>query len=619
MKLLTRLPERWHPGLTAKFVIEHLLFATLVLVVIALMAQRQGRSALEEVTLSGLVGYAVEKQAALEFWLNRQLSTIENASRSRLLRREFGRFVRSEPGGEAFETAKRYIVDDLNVFVGERGEFLELFVMDPESGEVIASTDSESEGKFKEDRSFFVRGQSRAHLTSPYFSITEQKLTMVASAPLLDHQGALLAVIAGRIDFDELKAIVVRRAGRYSTLDSFVVDSAGYLITRPRFITDEAAFYFEIDTESVRGCRGQQHGSTIGESYRGVPALTVYRFLLDFDLCLVVKVDQAEAFAPSARFAGTMVQVGIVAMFGVAVLAFVFGRVMVQPILTLRRGVARIGAGDLGHRLAEQSRDELGELAREFNAMAAQLQARERDLKARREDLERSNEELKQFAYVASHDLQEPLRAVASYTELLMRRYGDKFDERAQKYIRHTTEGAHRMQELIEALLSYSRVTTQGVPLVAVDSNRPLESALANLETAIEKSGARVTRDRLPTLHADEAQLARVFQNLVGNALKFTAPGHEPVVHIGAERTDGEWRFSVRDNGIGMDPQYLDRIFVIFQRLHTRDEYSGSGIGLSIARRIIERHGGRIWVESAPNEGATFFFTIPDRTGGTEQ
>jgi light-regulated signal transduction histidine kinase (bacteriophytochrome) len=226
-------------------------------------------------------------------------------------------------------------------------------------------------------------------------------------------------------------------------------------------------------------------------------------------------------------------------------------------------------------------------------------------------ELQRSNKELEQFAYVASHDLQEPLRMIASYVQLLEQKYKGRLDEKADKYIYFAVDGALRMQNLIEALLAYSRVTTRGVPLGPVDTNQTFTHAVADLSAAIEENRATVTKDQLPMVRGDEAQLAQLFQNLIGNAIKFRKPDIPPLVHVSAKKHGKEWLFSVRDNGIGVEPKYFDRIFQIFQRLHTHKEYPGTGIGLAICKRIVERHGGRIWLESAPGEGATFFFTLP--------
>lgn len=225
-------------------------------------------------------------------------------------------------------------------------------------------------------------------------------------------------------------------------------------------------------------------------------------------------------------------------------------------------------------------------------------------------ELARSNQDLEQFAYVASHDLQEPLRMVATYTQLLAERYRGQLDDNADKYIHYAVDGALRMQALVEDLLAFSRIGRQGTDLQSTDCNAVLETAVKNLHAAIHESGAQVTHDPLPTVLADGSQLLQVFQNLVGNALKFRG-SDPPAIHLSASKKRSEWIFSVADNGIGVAPEYAEVIFVIFKRLHTRAEYPGSGIGLSICKKIIERQGGRIWVESQPGQGATFQFTLP--------
>jgi PAS domain S-box-containing protein len=241
--------------------------------------------------------------------------------------------------------------------------------------------------------------------------------------------------------------------------------------------------------------------------------------------------------------------------------------------------------------------------------------AAEKELAHKIAELHRSNVELGQFAYIASHDLQEPLRMVASYTQLLGRRYKGKLDADADEFIAFAVDGANRMQRLIQDLLALSRVGTKGKELVDTSSEEALQQALRNLQAAIAESGAIVLHDPLPSVLADEGQLVALFQNLVGNAIKYQSPGI-PLVTVSADRdAEGKWLFSIQDNGLGIDPKYFEVIFGMFQRLHGRDEFAGTGIGLAICKKIVERHGGAISVESEPGRGSTFRFALAASDG----
>ncbi|MFI6142257.1 ATP-binding protein [Streptomyces griseus] len=306
----------------------------------------------------------------------------------------------------------------------------------------------------------------------------------------------------------------------------------------------------------------------------------------------------------------------------------------------LRRGINRpldhlgaeariIAAGDFGHPITPTGPADLRRLSGEIESMRRRLvrelafteEARLR-LDVQAADLQRSNAELEQFAYVASHDLQEPLRKVSSFTQLLQRRYGGQLDERADQYIDFAVDGANRMQTLISDLLNFSRVGRVHNAHRSIELDTVLEETLSALSVAIEETGATITHDPLPALVADPSQMAMLWQNLIGNSVKFRRPGEVPRIHVTAAAESGLWRFTVTDNGIGIPPEYAEKIFVIFQRLHTKDTYSGSGIGLAMCKKIVEFHGGTITIDPDYRDGARITFTLapepPQVSGPTE-
>ena len=340
---------------------------------------------------------------------------------------------------------------------------------------------------------------------------------------------------------------------------------------------------------------------------------------------LAVRADGIEELHAATRTLLVVVALGVCGLVvAAAVLWVVLRRWVTDPLEAVSADVREVAGGDLSHPIAATGPPEITRLAAEVDGMrqrilaeyAAANEARQEALAAtealveQAEDLRRSNTELEQFAYVASHDLQEPLRKVASFCQLLERRYAGQLDERGEQYIAFAVDGAKRMQRLINDLLAFSRVGRSGLTPAPVDLAAVLDQALRQLAAALEDSQAVITHDPLPVVPGDFGLLVQLFQNLIGNAVKFRGE-QAPRVHIGA-RTAGELiEFSCTDNGIGIEPQYADRIFVIFQRLHAKEAYDGTGIGLALSKKIVEHHGGRIWLDPDIQTGTSFHFTLP--------
>jgi signal transduction histidine kinase len=328
---------------------------------------------------------------------------------------------------------------------------------------------------------------------------------------------------------------------------------------------------------------------------------------------------EATASLHSASWTLNAVCVAIAVGFVLVVitLAITLRGAALRPVSRLAEEVRTVASGDFGHEVAQSGPREVRELGKDVNLMREQilrelaaLRTAHAELDERTQDLERSNQELEQFAYVASHDLQEPLRKVASFCQLLERRYAGQLDERADQYIAFAVDGAKRMQELINDLLAFSRVGRIVREPVPVSGDALFEQATANLATVIEQSGATVTADPLPEVKAEVPLLTAVFQNLIGNAIKFHGDD-PPRVHVSARRDGDLWEFAFSDNGIGVEAEYAERIFVIFQRLHNKADYPGTGIGLAMCRKIIEHHGGTIWLDTEFQNGSCFRFTLP--------
>jgi PAS domain S-box-containing protein len=742
-------------GITLKLTVIFVLFAGMVVAGLGIPAYNNGRNELEAATFSELFSTAMEKQAALDSWVVDRQQSISDIANQTQLRDTVKVLLGVAPDSSDARLLHDTLVTELGNWAGEGHRFLSMELIDATNGHVFASTNVINEGKYREEQDYFINGLREAYVQNPFYELARQRVSMTAAAPVRASDGRVIAVLAAPLNMDEMIAIIQRRSGLHQTDDAFLVNTSNLFVTQPRLNQDPAVLQLGVHTEDVILCLEQKNGMTSAMDYRGIRAFIVYRWLPERQLCLITKLDQAEAFAPARNLAFTMGLTGVVVFLIGSLAAIVMSMTITRPIRQLSNGVQQIGQGNLDSRIAIKSGDEIGKLGIAFNAMATAIREKEtqlrswaseleqrvnerttelrsseeryrilsetspdlifvidrqdnvqyvnklaarqfgktpeqvvgkprsnlftpeitesqtlglqqvlktgepssteypidfpggkvwldtklvslrnesgeiravmgvsRDVTERKEaealikkmvtDLERSNAELERFAYVASHDLQEPLRMVTSYLQLLERRYKSKLDGDALEFINYAVDGSNRMKSLIGDLLAYSRVGTRGKKFAPTDCEEVLRRVLGTLELSIKESRAKVTHDPLPKVMADDIQLESLYQNLIGNAIKFRSK-KIPRVHIGVTKGEESWSFSVSDNGIGIDPQYFERIFIIFQRLHNREDYPGTGIGLAISKRIVERHGGKIWIESQSGKGSIFFFTIPIR------
>ena len=717
--------------ITPRFALVFILYALALLVGVGLLVYNSGRDSLRSNTISELEGTALRKEDNLSRWVDAEQADLAVLTADPDIIAEANTLLTVVPDSAEFRAAHENFVAGLQAYLTS-SSFLEVSLIRPENGQVIASTAQSEEGTFRGDQPYFLNGKNGQYVENPHYSSALQAIAMTASSPLLTADGKLLGVLAAQLNLGSLNAVINRRTNLHETDDAYLVDTSGVFVTQPRLVSDPGVLQGGIHTEDVDRCLQQESGVVEAVDYRNMPSFMAYRWIPDRQLCLIVKIDQAEAYRPIRVFGGTIALISALALLAAAGLAVALARSMTRPILALQEGAARFANGELDLRLDETSRDEIGQLAGELNKMAEALTEQQthlrrraeqffnltpdmlctvnasgrlldlnpawehtlgytrdelkghlltnlihpddheittaalqhvtneavgrfesrlrhkdghyrwlawvvvvssqeqllyaaaRDVTERRyaeeklrqqtEELGRSNRELEQFAYVASHDLQEPLRLVTSYVQLLVRRYQGELDQDADEFIGFILEGSNRMKSLLSDLLAYSKVGSNGKEFTSVTLEETLKRVVDNLQPVIEDSGATVTHDPLPQVLGDDMQMIQLLQNLVENAIKFHG-AEPPRIHVGVRRMGERWLFYVRDNGIGIDPQYTERVFGIFQRLHTTNQYPGTGIGLAICRKIVERHGGRIWVDSEPGKGATFYFTLQPAEG----
>ena len=485
------------------------------------------------------------------------------------------------------------------------------------------------------ERMAFSHGKDRAYFSDVYFDKTEDnRYEILLAAPASDFNGAFIGVIAFEVDMATVYKLIRDTTGLGQTGEVLVgrkignqVEYLNPLRHEPKIVMKRINIGGQIGGPIQQALEGK---TGLGQliDYRGKKVIAAWRYIPSLDWGMVAKIDTAEAFADVTNLRNLTMIILVIVFVPAGIIAFSIARSISDPIKRLSRGVEIVGSGNLDYKIRTNLRDEIGQLSRSFDKMTQDLKLttasrdelnmeiterskKEEQLKQLTEELKRSNKDLEQFAYVASHDLQEPLRAVSGFVDLLKMRLGASLDEKNQEYMNFAVEGVMRMQSLIQGLLEYSRISNSDKKIEQTDSKAALEQAIVYLQTSIKESGAKIIADGLPTVSFDARQLAQLFQNLIGNAIKFRGET-TPEIHISASRHDSAWQFSVADNGIGIEPQYANRIFLIFQRLHTRKTYPGTGIGLAVCKKIVERHNGKIWVEPKAGCGSTFYFTIPD-------
>ena len=576
----------------------------------------------------------------------------------------------------------------LDVISTSYGVYQRLFIADAETGIIFVSTDKAYLGSDLSGHSCFTGVlRSRYDYVSdieldpesnrPFFRIAHV-IEDIDVDTLEDKEGQVIAVLVLEVDADEILGPILRCAdGLGMTGEALLINEDVRIVASLKHPladgTRAMPLEHHIKAAPAVLAAGGQEGIIESQDYRGEQVLAAYRYIPvtpEWGWGMVVKRDLAELFAPMRREIVQSVAIGLAGILVVVGLTVLMARTLTRPILALSRTAKQVSDGDLTARAPVTGSDEVGALATMFNSMVARVQNWRRELEenvrlrtaeldtaneglkteivqrkqAEQEresliglleesnatldhmngQLTRSNSELQEFAYVASHDLQEPLRKVQAFGERLKVKYEGALDDRGNDYISRMQNAAERMQALINDLLSFSRVSSKAQPFTRVELGKVAEGVLSDLETRIEELDARVEVDDLPIIDADRLQMRQLLQNLIGNALKFHRRDEPPVVKVrgnlldsGGQQSDGLplgtqlCQIKVEDNGVGFEQKHAERIFGFFQRLHGRSAYRGTGIGLAICRKIVDRHGGRIIAESSPGQGARFIVTLP--------
>lgn len=442
--------------------------------------------------------------------------------------------------------------------------------------------------------------------------------------------GAISLNIRGKI----LDDIVGAREGLGVSGETYLMDNKHRMITQSRFMKD-TVLKTRVETQGARACFTGQKAPALYKNYRDQEVVGVYKYLSDENWCLMAEIDAKEAFATVQSLRTRSLFIGGVFIFVILIFASMATDSFIRPILKLHSAAQQVAQGHYDAAVDVKSQDEIGSLGRAFNDMTKSLSLATEELKEKsktlfmhlammtrqKKELKEVNQELDSFVYTASHDLRAPLRGIASFATFLEEDYRDKLDDRGKDYIDEIRKGANKMNNLIEDLLQLSRISRIKNPYEDVNVNAMIDSVLERLKFDIQKHHVTVQVQKdMPLVHCDRIKMSEVFLNLINNGIKFSSKNTEdrPKIQVGYVAEKLDHKFFVKDNGIGIDPQYHDQVFGIFKRLHTDKEYEGTGAGLSIVKRVVEDHQGKIWIDSRLGQGATFYFTIPKDLKGQE-
>lgn len=590
-----------------------LLAAIVPQIVSGLIFYFSGRYIIANNIESHLKSVSIIKEQELLNWEKHLGHTIFLLTKSPRLIQDAALATELDPGEKDYHVA----LDSLRSIMSQilsLGHISHIFFLDGTSGQVIASSEKKLEGQFKDSEQWFSQGKTGLYISDIFHSLALERPTMAISAPITDNNGQFYGVLVGFANLEELSEIMLERSGLGETGQTYLVNKDNLLITESHKNPD---FTFKewIFTEGVIRALGGDDSTGQYVDYADDPVIGAYRWIASLELVIVAEMDQAEAYEPIRRLGITMAIFGGSVLLVGALAAYGFAQSIIRPIQHLATGAEELGKGNLDFRIESNSEDEIGQLTKEFNRMAASIHDKDTQLQQRAKSLATANKEMESFSYSISHDLRTPLRAMSGFSKILIDEYESKLTEDAKGYLKKIQWNSLKMSSLIDDLLHFSRIGRQKLKTQIVSAEDIVKQALEELEGEQAGRKIRLNVGKLPVFQADPALMKQVFVNLLSNAFKFTEKKKIAIIEIGSEKNNKETVYFIRDNGVGFDMRYAEKLFGVFQRLHSEAEFEGTGVGLAISQSIIHRHGGRVWAEAEVGKGATFYFTLGGKDG----
>jgi signal transduction histidine kinase len=598
-----------------------LLLSIVPMATVGYLAFNNGQQTIEKDAFTRLTVTTILKEDEFERWVQNNEQMLRALARRPFFRESAVVLVSYDGVAPESGEYRSLHEDHLRPTLEEERGFLDLSLLRVSDGLIIVSTTNSLEGTYRESEPFFLEGQRDTYVGNIEYALHFQEITMHISTPVLDEDGAVVAVLSGRADLSEISSIMAQGSGLSESGETYLVNSFNFMVTESRF-DPEAALRRAVYSEGVTDCLAHNNDVGFYEDYRGMPVIGSYRWMPERELCILTEIDQAEAYAPVHDLRNTVFRISFVVGLAVIALGVFFARTITGPVHQLVKGVEEVRRGNLEYRIALGGRDEISYLADAFDKMtAARKQAQETlaqhadELAWSNTKLEASNKELEAFTYSVSHDLRAPLRAMVGFSRILVEEHAPQLSDDAQRYLDLVALGAQQMGLLIDGLLAFSRLGRQALKKQSVAPADLVHQVIEELHDEQVGREVEIIISDLPSCYADPTLLRQVFANLVGNALKFTSKRDKAIIEVGYRDEDGkDIVYFIKDNGVGFDMQYADKLFGVFQRLHRTKDFEGTGIGLATVQRIISRHGGRVWAEAEVDQGATFFFTLRGKT-----